>query len=84
MPVHGVDSSVRANRDDVLAKMDFRAYYESKVKNLRINGGPQAMGLCPFHDDHTPSLSVNLETGVWNRFGCEAQGDVFSFRGQVE
>ena len=47
------------------------------VKLKRV--GKNFEGLCPFHQDNTPSLSVDLEKGIYNCFGCDAQGDVFSF-----
>ena len=36
--------------------------------------GKNLMVLCPFHDDHHPSLSVNLEKDVYQCFGCGAKG----------
>ncbi len=41
--------------------------------------GSEYMGLCPFHDDHDPSLSVNTEKGVWHCFGCGKSGNYHSF-----
>jgi len=41
--------------------------------------GAEWKGKCPFHDDATPSLSVNPEKGLWHCFGCEAGGDVIEF-----
>lgn len=36
--------------------------------------------LCPFHDDHNPSLSLNLDGGGFNCFACEAKGgDIVAF-----
>ena len=35
------------------------------------------MGLCPWHEDHTPSLSVDREKGLYNCFGCGEAGDAF-------
>lgn len=37
--------------------------------------GKEYMGLCPFHDDHKPSLSVNQDKGLWHCFGCGRGGD---------
>jgi DNA primase len=37
------------------------------------------MGCCPFHEDKSPSLSVNPEKGLFHCFGCGASGDVFIF-----
>jgi len=41
--------------------------------------GKEYAGLCPFHDDHNPSLSVNREKGLWHCFGCGRSGDVRKF-----
>ncbi len=41
--------------------------------------GNEYKGLCPFHDDHDPSLSVNREKGLWHCFGCERGGDYRAF-----
>jgi len=41
--------------------------------------GRRLTGLCPFHQERTPSFSVDPETGLWYCFGCKAGGDVFRF-----
>ncbi len=41
--------------------------------------GREYSGLCPFHDDRDPSLSVNREKGLWHCFGCERGGDYHAF-----
>ncbi len=41
--------------------------------------GNNHIGLCPFHDDKNPSLSVNREKGMWHCFGCGARGGVIGF-----
>lgn len=46
--------------------------------SLRRQGG-RLVGLCPFHDERTPSLSVNPERGLFYCFGCQAGGDVFAY-----
>ena len=37
------------------------------------------LGLCPFHDDHHPSLRVDPAKGLYHCFSCGASGDVFRF-----
>jgi DNA primase catalytic core len=37
------------------------------------------MGLCPFHADTNPSLSINTQKNLWNCFGCDAGGDAIRF-----
>ncbi|MBC8137545.1 MAG: DNA primase, partial [Fibrella sp.] len=36
-------------------------------------------GLCPFHNEKTPSFHVNLDTRSYKCFGCSESGDVFTF-----
>jgi DNA primase len=40
---------------------------------------PRGMGLCPFHDDHNPSLSVNDEKNYWKCFAGCGSGSVIDF-----
>jgi DNA primase len=41
--------------------------------------GRRWSGLCPFHAENSPSLSVNAEEGLYYCFGCQAKGDALSF-----
>ena len=41
--------------------------------------GTNYFGLCPFHNEKTPSFSVNPDKGIYKCFGCGKGGDVFSF-----
>ena len=41
--------------------------------------GREMVGLCPFHDDHRPSLYVNATKQIFKCFACGAGGDVFKF-----
>jgi hypothetical protein len=41
--------------------------------------GSEFVGLCPFHDDTTPSFSVSQDKQVYHCFGCGASGDVIRF-----
>lgn len=42
--------------------------------DLRHAGGDEWVGLCPFHEDRTPSFRVNVEKGVFHCFGCGVGG----------
>jgi DNA primase len=46
--------------------------------------GSNYFGLCPFHQEKTPSFSVNPRLGIFKCFGCGAGGDVFTFIQQIE
>jgi DNA primase len=41
--------------------------------------GREMVGLCPFHDDHRPSMNVNSVKQIFKCFACGAGGDVFKF-----
>lgn len=51
---------------------------------LRPAGGGRLKGLCPFHDERTPSFSVNPSLGFYHCFGCGESGDVISFLRNAE
>ena len=41
--------------------------------------GKDYQALCPFHDDHNPSFSVNEEENYWYCFACDKGGSVIDF-----
>ncbi|RZQ60331.1 DNA primase [Amycolatopsis suaedae] len=51
---------------------------------LRRAGGDSLKGLCPFHDEKTPSFNVRPSKGTFHCFGCGAGGDVIGFVQQIE
>lgn len=46
---------------------------------LRTGGIGSMKGLCPFHDEKTPSFNIRPQLGHWHCFGCGEGGDVISF-----
>src|SRR5438477_6514218 len=48
------------------------------VPNLR-KSGRNYVARCPFHQERTPSFSINREMGVFKCFGCGVGGDAFKF-----
>jgi len=51
---------------------------------LRRSGPGSYQGLCPFHDERTPSFSINPAEKVYYCFGCQASGDAFTFVQETE
>ncbi len=71
----------RIRREDVAAVRE-RARIEEIVGEhvtLRPAGVGSMKGLCPFHDERTPSFHVRPQVGLWHCFGCGEGGDVISF-----
>jgi len=46
--------------------------------------GSRYMGLCPFHDEDTPSFSIDPDQNLYYCFGCQRGGDVFKFVQEIE
>ena len=51
---------------------------------LKRAGANEYVGLCPFHDERTPSFGVNPLEKVYHCFGCQASGDLFNFVMETE
>ncbi|HVE69183.1 MAG TPA: CHC2 zinc finger domain-containing protein, partial [Solirubrobacteraceae bacterium] len=51
---------------------------------LRRAGANRLEGLCPFHDERTPSFGIDPVKKVYHCFGCSAGGDVFRFVQETE
>jgi DNA primase len=52
--------------------------------DLKRAGADAFSGLCPFHDERTPSFSVTPSKKVYYCFGCQASGDAFTFVRETE
>ncbi|WP_077489134.1 DNA primase [Sinomonas mesophila] len=63
---------------EVRARTDIREVVEGYV-TLRGAGIGSWKGLCPFHDERTPSFHVRPQVGTYHCFGCGESGDVISF-----
>ena len=64
--------------DEVRARTDIREVIEGYV-SLKSAGIGTFKGLCPFHDERTPSFNVRPQVGSYHCFGCGESGDVYSF-----
>jgi putative DNA primase/helicase len=64
----------KEDKEKILEKTDSTSLFSELIRKFKIIKSDQATGLCPFHDDHNPSLSLNLTSGVFNCFSCGAKG----------
>jgi len=74
-------------RDDDIALVRERARIDEVVSSyvtLRNAGGGSLKGLCPFHDEKTPSFHVTPSRNFFHCFGCSEGGDVISFLMKIE
>ncbi|PWD49513.1 DNA primase [Serinibacter arcticus] len=74
-------------RRDVIATVRETAKIEEVVGEhvaLRGAGVGSMKGLCPFHDERTPSFHVRPPVGLWHCFGCGEGGDVISFVQKID
>jgi DNA primase len=63
-------------KDQIKKDVNILSLFSSFGVKLEKKGNSY-MGLCPFHDDKNPSLSVDKTKGLFHCFGCGASGDVF-------
>ncbi len=68
------DLKLRVNLADVV----------SRVVTLRKAGGARLKGLCPFHNEKTPSFHVDGDKGYYKCFGCGKAGDAITFVRETE
>ena len=63
--------------DDVLARTDIVEIIEGRVSLKKT--GQNYSGLCPFHNEKTPSFSVSQNKQFYYCFGCQASGSALKF-----
>ncbi|MEE1184601.1 MAG: DNA primase [Acutalibacteraceae bacterium] len=71
---------------DIINEIKYRYDIETAISayvNLKRRG-KNLVGLCPFHNEKTPSFTVYPENGSFYCFGCGVGGDVFTFTGLIE
>ena len=73
----------REDIDAVRERADLREVVEQYV-TLRKAGIGSYKGLCPFHDERTPSFHLRPHVGTYHCFGCEESGDVIAFLQAME
>ena len=63
--------------DELKARVDLADLISKRVKLTRK--GREHQGLCPFHNEKTPSFTVSTEKGFYHCFGCGAHGNAVGF-----
>jgi DNA primase len=74
-------------RDDDIAAIRERSPIDEVIGEylqLRSAGGDSLKGLCPFHDEKTPSFNVTPARGLYYCFSCAAGGDVIKFVQEID
>ncbi len=69
-------------KEDVRQAADIVDVVSDYVKLKK--SGSNFTGLCPFHNEKTPSFNVTPRLGIYKCFGCDAGGDVFNFIMEME
>src|SRR5690606_5381915 len=75
------EGRVRDRRQEAIEEIRFRVDIVDVVAehvSLR-RAGKNYVGLCPFHQERTPSFTVSPDKQMFYCFGCQAGGDVFAF-----
>src|SRR6266487_2068958 len=79
-------ASSRRGADDWVERVrmanDMVEYVGQTVALRRV--GRNWVGLCPFHQEKSPSFSVNAERQLYHCFSCKAGGDIFKFVQETE
>jgi DNA primase len=70
-------------KDRVRDAVDFVELVSARTE-LRRAGPARYEGLCPFHDERSPSFGIDPTQKVYHCFGCQASGDVFTFVQETE
>lgn len=63
--------------DEIRSRLDILDVVSSRV--VLKKKGANYWGCCPFHNEKTPSFSVNVQKGIYKCFGCGEGGDAISF-----
>jgi DNA primase len=71
------------SKDRVRDAVDFVELVSARSE-LRRAGPARYEGLCPFHDERTPSFGIDPTQKVYYCFGCQASGDLFTFVQETE
>ncbi|HEY0904266.1 MAG TPA: DNA primase [Marmoricola sp.] len=74
-------------RDEDIAEVREKARIDDVISTyvtLKSAGGGNYKGLCPFHDEKSPSFNVTPARGLFHCFGCQMGGDVIKFVMEID
>ena len=74
---------IRTQVDEIKEKLNILDIARSYIVNIKKSGS-NYFALCPFHNEKTPSFSINPELGIFKCFGCGVSGDVISLIEKLE
>ncbi|PRB07322.1 DNA primase [Microbacterium sp. MYb64] len=74
---------LQADVDEVKSRTNIADIVGERV-SLKSAGVGSMKGLCPFHDEKSPSFHVRPQVGYYHCFGCGASGDVYSFLREMD
>lgn len=79
-------STIMSDRDQIETikeRLEIVSVVQEYVPTLK-KSGRNYFGICPFHQEKTPSFSVNSDLGLFKCFGCGEGGDVIKFIEKIE
>ena len=79
----GHSQSDHSQIDEIKQKLDIVQVAEKYLHSMK-RSGPNYFALCPFHNEKTPSFSINQDLQIFKCFGCGESGDVISFIQKIE
>ncbi|MFZ4859229.1 MAG: AAA family ATPase [Desulfuromonadaceae bacterium] len=71
-----------ADKKEIIGRLDLPALIQELIPTSRP-AGAEYSGLCPFHDDKSPSLNVNPTTGAFKCHACGEKGSIFDLFGKI-
>jgi len=80
-PLHDAEARMAIYPESVIHEVRSRTNIGQLIgESVRLEKrGNRLIGLCPFHNEKSPSFNVNADMGRFHCFGCGATGDAFSF-----
>ena len=67
------------DKEELNRQIDFESFYADFFPEHATMMNGEWIVVCPFHDDHKPSMNINMKTGLFNCHACGAKGDYLHF-----